>query len=350
MTPGASRPDATNPGSAAELLLVHGDDRHRVDDEVRAWRQQAVGAELGVELIDAPAPLERIRTSLAEVPLIDPRRYLLIRDPPQLTGGRRSGEGGRALAEALVLRAPSTSVCLVSHQAVPPTHPVAAAVVRLGGVVRGFSLLRARESREWAERAASARGLRLRPGGLDHLLRVAGSDLGLVATELDKLSAYAGGEPVDPETVRRVVGGAEAVEVWNVLERLLGPQPGRGAAAAADLVEEGRSTQHIIATLAGQLGELRRAQFLLGTGGSAARLATQLRIPEWRAERLVRQARTVPPAVVERWMRQLQAIDVAIKAGETDDRQAIGRFTLGAARMVARGRSSQGDPASGRRW
>ena len=128
MTPGATRQDAPHPGAAAaELLLVHGDDRHRVDDEVRAWRRQAAGAELGVELIDAPAPLERIRTSLAEVPLIDPRRYLLIRDPPQLTGGRRSGEAGRALAEALALRAPSTSVCLVSHQPVPSTHPVAVA-------------------------------------------------------------------------------------------------------------------------------------------------------------------------------------------------------------------------------
>ena len=148
-------------------------------------------------------------------------------------------------------------------------------MVRLGGAIRAFNLLRSREAREWAERAAAARGLRLRPGGLDHLLRVAGSDLGLVATELDKLSAYAGGEPVEAETVRQVVGGAEAVEVWNVLERLLGPQPGRGAAAAADLVEEGRSTQHIIATLAGQLGELRRAQFLLGAGGSAGRLATR---------------------------------------------------------------------------
>jgi DNA polymerase-3 subunit delta len=309
-----------------------------VDEEVRAWRRQAAEAELGVEVIDAPAPLQRIRTALAEVPLIDPRRYLLIRDPPQLAGGRRSGEGGRALAAALELRAPSTSVCLVSHAPVPPSHPVAVAVARLGGEVRVFRLLRGRDVRAWAERAAADRGVRLRPGGLDHLLRVAGSDLGVIAAELDKLSAYAAGEPVELETVRRVVGGAEAVEVWGVLERLLGAQPGLGAVAALDLVEEGRSTQHLIATLAGQLSELRRAQLLLGAGGSAARVASELGIPDWRAERLVRQARAVAPRVVEDWLHQLQAIDVAIKAGETDDRQAMGRFSLGAARAVAQGR------------
>jgi DNA polymerase-3 subunit delta len=309
-----------------------------VDEEILRWRRDASAAELGVELIDAPAPLDRIRTSLAEVPLIDPRRYLLIRDPPQLAGGRKSGEAGRALAAALELRAPSTSVCLACHQLVPPTHPVAAAVVHLGGEVRGFNLLRPREVRVWAEGAAAQRGVRLGPGGLDHLLRVAGSDLGVIAAELDKLSAYAGAEPVALDTVQRVVGGAEAVEVWNVLERLLGPQPGRGAATVLDLIDEGRSTQHLIATLAGQLGELRRAQSLIGDGGSAARLATQLHIPEWRADRLVRQARAIPPPVVEDWMRQLQAIDVAVKSGEVDDRQAMGRFTLGAARVVARNR------------
>ncbi len=339
MTPGDQRMVGRLRPAAppADLLLVHGDDRHRIDEEVRQWRRRAVDAELGVEVIEAPAPLDRVRSSLAEIPLIDERRYLLLRDPPQLTGGRRSGEGGRALAEALELRSPSTSVCLVSHQPVPASHPVVAAVGRLGGEIRAFHSLRGRDVREWAERAATDRGLRLRPGALDHLLRVAGSDLGVIAAELDKLSAFSGGEPVELETVRRLVGGAEAVEVWNVLERLLGAQPGRGAAAAADLVEEGHSTQHLIATLAGQLSELRRAQSLLGSGGSGGRLATELHIPEWRADRLARQARTVAPAVVEAWLHQLQAIDAAIKSGETDDRQAMGRFALGAARTVTRG-------------
>jgi len=326
VTPGDPRSGdgRAQPGAPpADLLLVHGDDHHRVDEAVRQWRRRAAAAELGVEVIEAPAPLERVRSSLAETPLIDERRYLLLRDPPQLTGGRRSGEGGRALADALLLRAPSTSVCLVSHQAVPASHPVVVAVGRLGGEIRAFKLLRGREVREWAERAVADRGLRLRAGALDHLLRVAGSDLGVIAAELDKLSAFSGGEPVDVEAARRLVGGAEAVEVWNVLERLLGVQPGRGAAAATELVEEGHSTQHLIATLAGQLSELRRAQSLLGTGGSGGRLATELRIPEWRADRLARQARAVAPAVVEDWLHQLQAIDAAIKSGETDDRLLV---------------------------
>ena len=330
-----SRRAGTTAGEAdtTDLLLVHGDDRFRVDLQVRRWRG-AIGAEMGVEVVDAPAPIERIRSTIAEAPFIDPRRYLLIRDPPQLTGGRRADESGRALAAALELRAPTTSVCLVCHETVPTSHPVLAAVTRLGGQVLVRRQLRGRDLRAWADGAAAERGVRLRSGGLEHILRVVGSDLGVFSAELDKLAAHAGGEVIELETVRRLVGGSELVEVWAVLERLLGPRPGLGAAAVSDLVEEGRSTQHLIATLAGQLHELRQVQALVGSGGPGTRLAERLHIPEWRAERLARQARAVSPELVEDWLRRLQRLDAAIKRGESNDRNALQGFALGAARAL----------------
>jgi DNA polymerase-3 subunit delta len=338
-----SEPRRPVPPSAPEdtpaLLLVHGDDRFRVDLEVRRWRD-AAGAEMGVEVVDAPAPIEGIRSTLAETPFIDPRRYLLIRDPPQLTGGRRGDEGGRALAAALELRAPTTWVCLVCHETVAASHPVLSAVTRLGGQVLVRRQLRGRDLREWADRAVAERGLRLRPGGLEHVLRVAGADLGVVSAELDKLAAHAGGAVIDPETVHRLVGGSELVEVWAVLERLLGPSPALGAAAVADLVEEGRSTQHLIATLAGQLHELRQTQALIGSGPPGLRLAERLHIPEWRAERLARQARSVSPELVEDWLRRLQRLDAAIKRGDGSDRDALQGFALGAARALTSERRS----------
>jgi DNA polymerase-3 subunit delta len=341
--------DATSRGPS--LLLVHGEDRHRVDEEVARWRDSTRATELGVEVIDPPAPIERVRTALAEIPLIDERRYVLLRDPPQVAGGRRSGEGGRDLAAALELRAPSTALCIVAHQQIPASHPVLAAVSRLGGTVLQRSPLRGRELRDWIGRAVAARGVSLPPGGVEHLLRMTGADLGVIANELDKLSAYEaaaesggvarapGGAPpasrIDLEGLRRLVGGGEGVEVWNVLERLLGAEPALGASAAIAMMDEGRSPIYLLATIAGQLSELRRAQALLADGLAAAALAARLHIPEWRAERLARQARALDPETLESWLRRLHALDVAIKSGEADDRQGVAGFALAAARSVA---------------
>jgi DNA polymerase-3 subunit delta len=328
---------------------------------VLRWREQAASAELGVEVIDPPAPLDRLRSSLAEVPLIDERRYVLVRDPPQLGGGKRSGDAGREFAAALELRAPSTSVCVVSHQQLSASNPVVAAVHALGGEVRVRGPLRGRELRAWADQAARARGVRLAPGGMDHLLRVAGSDLGIISAELDKLRAYqaapeeparatgsagsrapaARAEAVEVAAVRRLVGGSEGVEVWNVLERLLSPAPARGAAAALDLVEAGASVVYLIATLAGQLSELRRVQSLLAEGVPPGALPGRLRIPDWRAERLARQAARVPAATVEAWILRLRDLDVAIKRGEADDRHAMTVFALATARAVPTGKAAR---------
>ena len=340
---------------APPLLLVHGDDRHRVDEEVRRWQASAAGSQLGVEIIDPPAPPDRLRSALAEVPLIYERRFVLVRDPPQLGGGRRSPSAERDLAAALELRAPSTSVCLVCHRQLPASHAVIGAVTRLGGEVRHRPPLRGRDLRAWVADAATARGVRLPPGGLEHLLRVAGSDLGVIAGELDKLCAYQasaprastagpggappgkprpGGPALDLELLRRLVAGAEGVEAWDVLEQLLGPSPARGAASALALLEEGRAGVYLVATLAGQLSELRRAQAVLESGVPPHALASRLRVPEWRAERLARQARAVAPAAVEGWLRRLARLDVAIKTGEADDQRGVELFTLAAARAV----------------
>jgi len=320
--------------SASNLLLVHGDERHLVDSEVRRWRDAADADQLGIEVIEAPAPLARIRSTLAEMPLFDPRRYVLLRDPPQIIGGRKGGGDASGLVEALDLVAPTTSVCIAVHQKLPPTNPVLGAVSARGGAVRACLAPRGRELRQWAESAARARGLRLPPGAVEHLTACSGGDLGTIASEFDKLVAFSAGADISIDDVRGLAGGSEGVEVWNVLERLLGAKPPQGAAVVDKLLRDGRSSQYLIATLGGQLRELLQAQATIGRGGGSRQLAAELKIPDWRAERLTRHASGAPGPLVRRWLGRLQRIDAAIKNGTIDDSAALRAFAIRAAREL----------------
>jgi len=176
---------------------------------------------------------------------------------------------------------------------------------------------------------------------VEHVVVVSGGDLGVIALELDKLVAFSSSGPVSLNDVRKLVGGSEGVEVWNVLERLLGPEPGRGAAVVDTLLRDGRSSQYLIATLAGQFREVLQAQVVLQRSGGARHLASELRLPDWRSERLGRQASSVPALLVEGWLRDLQRLDAAIKNGDVDGSAGLRLFALGAARslMSARPRS-----------
>lgn len=323
--------------AGAGLLLIHGEERFLVDRAAREWRRSAQSAQLDVEVFDAPSRLDTLRSSVTEMPLIDAERSILVRDPPQLsTPLRRGADPPEALSTILELRPQTTSICIVAHTRVAPQHPVMATLRSLGGTITYHPALKGREVRAWIDAAVKERGLRLAPGSIEHITAVAGTDLGVIAGELDKLAALANGEPLSLAHVQGLVAGDEPVEMWGFLEQLLGPKPGRAAATVDHLLAEGRASQYLLAIVAGQARDLLMAQSALQMGVSQAALATELRIPEWRAERLARQARAVQPAVVAGWLQALHEIDRGVKAGELSDAEGLRLVALRAASQMRR--------------
>jgi DNA polymerase-3 subunit delta len=325
-----------------ELLLIHGEERFLVDREARAWlaaARDASASDFSVEVLDAPVRLDGLRRSLIEVPFLDARRHLLVRDPPQLSERpRRGADSAEALAAALETRAPSTSVCLVAHTRVTAANPVLKAVQRLRGRISEHPLPRGRELRAWLERRVAERRLRLPRGAVDHLLLVVGADLGRMENELDKLAAHSGGGAVPTlDQVRILAGGLEQLAAWDIVDRLLTPPHVRGAAAVDALIEDGVSPLYLLSVVAGQLREVLAAAEVLAGGGGAAAVAGRLGLPPWRAERLVRWAGRVSPDLLVDWLRQLQRLDAGVKAGELDDASGLRSFALRASGALAAG-------------
>lgn len=310
------------------VLLVHGDEPHLVDATVERWRTGAAGGD--VEVIDAPGSLGPLIASLVDMPLFADERRVLVRDLLQLTGARRGAAGVEELTRALAMRAPSTLVCFAVRATVAANNPILAAVQANGGRVVHHDKLRPAERRQWLERELDERGLRLPAGAADLLLRCSSGDLGAMAGELDKIAAL-GGSPGLAE-LQQLVAGTEQLELYRVLDLLAGPDPAQGAALLGGLVADGRSTQYLLSILAGQTRDLLIAHSLLlkGQRGAAA-VAAAMRIPAWRAERVLRTARAVPATLAVSWVHELQRIDAGLKAGDVDDVAALQRWGLAAA-------------------
>ena len=178
------------------LTLIHGDEGYLVDQSVRAWRERAKAPQLDVEVFDAPGRLDALRSAVAELPLFDPERALLVRDPPQLTGAAKRGgaDPPERLAAILAERAPTTLLCLVAHAKVPDRNPVLAAVKDLRGAIFLYTAKKGRELRTWvkgrSQRAicASRRDRWSTSFGSPAPSRT-------IASELDKLVAFAAGRP-----------------------------------------------------------------------------------------------------------------------------------------------------------
>jgi DNA polymerase III delta subunit len=312
------------------LLLVHGDEPRLVDATVDRWRSGISG---DLEVLDAPQKLEPLVASLVDMPLFATQRNVLVRDLPQLTGARGGTSGVNELIHALGMRSDTTRVCFAIRATVPPANPVLKAITALGGQLVHHPKLRAADRRQWLDAELSARGLRLAPGGADLVLRCTGGDLSAMGGELDKIQAH-GGRPT-LEELERLVAGTEQLELYKMLDLLAGPQPGRGAALLVDLIAEGRSTQYLLSILAGQLRDLLMAHALLLRGQrSPAAVASAMRVPTWRAERVLRTAQSIAATLAMAWMGDLQRIDAGLKAGEIDDTAALQLWGLRAAESL----------------
>ena len=319
------------PTQSPELLLVHGDEPQLIDATVEAWRASVAGAD--VEVIDAPAKLEPLIASLVDMPLFADQRHLLVRDLPQLSASRKAASGVDHLVRALAMRAPSTHVCFAVRATVAPGNPILAAIQAQGGRVVHHPSLRAGERRQWLDGELRSRNLRLPPGGADLLLRCSGGDLGAMTGELEKVAAY--GAPVNIKDLAQLVAGTEHLQLYSVLELLAGQTPAAGAALLGDLIAEGRSPQYLLSILAGQLRDLLlvHGALMRGERGAAA-VASAMRIPAWRAERMLRTARAVPAALAMSWIHQLQRIDAGLKSGDLDDVAALRHWGLAAAETL----------------
>jgi DNA polymerase III delta subunit len=323
--------------ATAGLLLIHGDEPYLVDRTVEQWRASATA---DIEVIDAPTKLEPLIASLVDMPLFADERHVLVRDLPQLSGSRKGGAGVDELVHALEMRAPSTHLCFAVRASVAPGNPILAAVQAQGGSVVHHPPLRPGDRRQWLEAELRSRNLTLSPGGVELLLRCSGGDLGAIDGELDKIAAHR--ERLTIEQLHELIAGTEQLQLYNVLDLLAGPQPAAGAALLADLIAEGRSPQFLLSILAGQLRDLLMAHAVLLSGArGASALASALRIPGWRAERVLRNTHGIPAMLAMAWMRRLQRIDAGLKAGEVDDVAALQHWGLSAARALLEQRTQR---------
>lgn len=312
-----------------DLLLIHGDDPYQIDAELAAWRQRATSAQLGVETVESGASPEKIRAILADTPLLDPQRFVLLNEPVSTS---RKGSDTKGVAEALQFCAPTTAVCMVMRQKLPDSNALLSAVKSHGGAIKIALRPKGRQLRLWTEEQARKRKLKLPARAIDYLISTVGENPGAIASELEKLEAYAGEKPISLSELETIVAGEGSAAAWQVVEQLLGSVPGQGAATLNSLIDEGRPTQLLLITIAGQLRDLLNVKNALqAAGGTAAGVAAHLRIPEWKAERMIRQAGAVSREQLQQWLAALQLADAKSKTGDADDQAGLRYFGLSAA-------------------
>jgi DNA polymerase III delta subunit len=279
------------------VYLLTGSDRPKIDTALARLRRHF--APEAIEVVSAlGTPGDAVVALCNAGSLFGDARLVIAED----VDGRRDGDGRLkggwkaadvdAIAAYLKSPAPATVLALVGQE-VKKTAALHKACAKAGAVLE-YDVAKGKVI-GWVVEQFRARGVRAEPEAAAALVQIVGDDFHALASEIDKIATWAGGEPVGEQEVLRLAAPAADLPIWELTDAWAARDPGRALSVSETLFErESRQRRDVAARLAGalgsHLGRLRAIKRLAAAGVPSKEAAERLKMHAFRAQKLYGEA------------------------------------------------------------
>lgn len=301
---------------SAAVYLLSGDE-FLVEERLRALRQESGADALAEVTLDATGTASELIAALETPSLLGGTRLVVVQGAESL-----GTEQTHALESYLRSPSPHTLLVLVAAG----RTRMGAAVAEAGEVVslpapRGRSLV------GWIRRRGGARDLRLDDRGAWALIDSVGTDLRDLDAALEQLSTALGaGSTIGTAEVRRAFPRLADERVYSFTDAVGYRRLEKAMEALRRLLDQGDEPLVLFGALAGQVRRMLVARGVAERGPGFLRDA--LGMPEWRAERLLRQARSYREEELATALSVLASTDVDMKSGDLPSEIALERAVI----------------------
>lgn len=146
---------------------------------------------------------EDVLSLCTTLPMMAERRVVVVRD---VEAWKRKTRGKKAILGYLEKPIPETVLVLVQGPGAEAKDDKPDADLARHSYTVEFAELSTEGAARWLAREAKTLGVAFAPGGAEHLLKVVGTDLGALRSELQKLSGLGAEGPITLERVGELVG------------------------------------------------------------------------------------------------------------------------------------------------
>jgi DNA polymerase-3 subunit delta len=152
------------------------------------------------------------------------------------------------------------------------------------------------------------------------LVEAVGDDVGDLASEIQKLATWAGGEQITRATVEELAVGRAETPIFAVTDAWGQRDVAATLRAAESLLDRShrpRSSEliRLVASLVGHVGRVRKISRLADEGVRSSEIASRLKMHPFVAEKGTKQARNFSPEELSRATVRLAELDAGAKGG-----------------------------------
>jgi DNA polymerase III subunit delta len=196
------------------------------------------------------------------------------------------------------------------------------------GEVLTFEVPRQRDLPTWVRAQFERLGVQADGEAARALVEIVGEDVSALATEVEKLAAWAGDDPVGRREVELLAAPAQETSAWAIMDAWGARDLPAALAACQSDLEHGSDPFVVAMRLSSQVTLVRQAQALADEGLGAKDISKRLRKHEFRVRKALGHADNYTRDELDEAVIRLAALDAALKgdsrlSGELELERAI---------------------------
>lgn len=189
--------------------------------------------------------------------------------------------------------------------------------------IQEFKPLAQAEVAGWITRRAQRYGVSLEARAVATLAGLVGNQLWTLDSELQKLAAYADGQPVTEQDVRSLVSLAREPNIFAMVDAAIEGRERDAVDLLQRLLTEGEAPQRLLAMVARQYRLLLLTKELLERRLRPPEISARLQVQGFVVQRLLQQAPLYTIERLRQAYRRLLEADLSVKRGVHDDETAL---------------------------
>ncbi len=278
--------------------------------------------------------LEQLQNACETVPFLAERRLVIVEGllgrfeataRPSRKKTRQSDRPGDYQAVAnYIHQLPDFAVLVLVDGKISNRNPLLREVSSAKAEVTAFPLLKGEKLRQWIRRRVKQAGGTISDGAVELLDRFVGSNLWIMASEVDKLVLFTQGRGIEEEDIRDVVSYAREANVFAMVDAILGFKVGAAETMLERLFQQGAPPSYPLAMLLRQARMLVRVKEMRKQRKSSTAIQERLGLAsEFLFNRVSEQADKHTLERLKEMYHHLLEAELAIKTGKRGGELAL---------------------------
>ncbi|OEH86129.1 DNA polymerase III subunit delta [Desulfuribacillus stibiiarsenatis] len=233
-----------------------------------------------------------------------------------------------ALNDYLLNPAPYTTIIFKTKADKLDKRKKIAKTIEKAGIVKGFVPLQGKTLEDWILAKVRSHQCTIDGKAVEQLIVACGSDMNLMANEIEKLCLYVNQGNITSDTVALLVSKTLEQNLFAFIDRIAQRNIKQGLQVIYDLLKNKESPILIFFLLAKKFRTMLVGKDLLDKGYSPQQIATQLGQHPYALKITLEQGAKFSPQNLRRMLIALAEADEQIKTGKMSDVVALERFIL----------------------